>query len=446
MEEVMRSLILWMSFVMVTTVSFAEGNREAYTLPMVIDYALKNNPKIASASRDVEAEGYGIAVAKGEERPALDFTGGLTRYRYDNAITPITGSPLAGTPFPEFDNDIYDLGVTLKFPLYMGGRLQKGVSIAGIRKAIAEDALQMSRQELVFNVTAVYYKILQLERLLDVSDAAVRQLEGHLKNVELFLQAGTVPRVELLKTEAELAHVQQNALSVRNSMESAYELLKTLMGIDGPGTRVSISKEAPVNVRYPSVAEEGISRALVQRPDYTAVLKKADMAGLAVGIAEGKGFPSIFLNGEYSERSGDRLDFKDNWSLGLRLSVPVFEGGAIRAGAERERVGVSKAKEEERALKLEIMREVKDAYLTIDNARMRMDVSNKAVEAARETLRIELLRFESGAGTSTDVTDAETSLLRAEADNQQAVYDRNTAIASLRRAMGEDVYEREGSK
>lgn len=446
MEDVMRSLVLCLTIVMMATGAFAEAIKEAYTLPMLLDYALTNNPKIASASRDVEAEGYGIAAAKGEERPKVDFTGGVTRYRYDNAITPITGSPLAGSTFPEFDNDIYDLGVTLKFPLYMGGRLQKGVSIAGIRKAIAEDVLQMSRQELIYNVTAVYYKILQLERLKDVSDAAVRQLEAHRRNVELFLKAGTAPKVELLKTEAELAHMRQNALSVKNSMESAYEMLKTLMGIEDPDSRVSISQEAPVNIRYPSIVDEGISRAFVHRPDYAAVLKKANMVGLVVGVAEGKAYPSIFVNGEYSERSGDRLDFKDNWNLGLRLSVPLFEGGVIRAGADRERMAVSKTMEEERALRLQIMREVKDAYLTIDNARMSIDVSQTAVEAARETLRIEILKFESGAGTSTDVIDAQSSLLRAEADNQQAVYDRNTAIASLRRAMGEDVYEREGPK
>jgi outer membrane protein len=67
-------------------------------------------------------------------------------------------------------------------------------------------------------------------------------------------------------------------------------------------------------------------------------------------------------------------------------------------------------------------------------------VSDKAIETARENLRIERLKYETGAGTSTDVIDAQTALLRAETDYHQAVYDKNIAIASLKRAIGEDVH------
>lgn len=92
--------------------------------------------------------------------------------------------------------------------------------------------LRMNKQELIYNLTSVYYKIYQLEKLLEATKASVRQLEAHKRNVELFLKAGTVPKVELLKTEVELAHAKQNVLAVKNSLESAYELLKTLMGIE----------------------------------------------------------------------------------------------------------------------------------------------------------------------------------------------------------------------
>lgn len=433
----MRRLMAVLGILLLSGVAFAEAGKDVYTLPELIDLALKNNPKIAAAGRDIEAERYAIEMAKGEKMPKVDLKGGVTRYRYDTAITPISGSPLAGTPFPEFDNTIYDAGVSLSLPLYMGGRLERGVTIAERRKGIAEDTFQMSRQELIYNVTAVYFNILQLENLSEVNEAAVRQLEAHKKNIELFLQAGTVPRVDLLKTEVELAHARQDAITVRNSVESAHEFLKALMGIEDPDARIGISREAVREERYPKIVEEGISRALVHRPDYTAVLKKVKVAEESARLVEGKALPAVSLSGEYIERSGDDLDFKENWNLGLRLSVPIFEGGIIRAEAGRERMRIDRVRDEERALRLEIGREVKNAYLNIENARKRKDVSEKALEAARETLRIEALRFETGAGTSTDVIDAQTALLRSETDYQQAIYDESLAVASLRRAMGE---------
>lgn len=441
MEVGMRRLMMVLGILSLSGAAFAEVGKDVYTIPELIEYALRNNPGLTAAGMDIDAERYRIEMAKGEKMPKVDFRGGVTRYRYDTPITPISGSPLAGSPFPEFDNNIYDAGVSVTIPLYMGGRLERGVTISEIKKAVAEDAFQMSRQELIYNVTAVSYKVLQLERLLEVSEAAVKQLEAHRKNAELFLQAGTVPRVELLRAEVELAHAGQNAVNVGNSLESTYEMLKTLMGVEDPDTRFVIMHETEQEDKYPVIVEEGISRALVHRPDYLSVLKKKKMAEETVRLTEGKGLPSVYMSGEYSERSGDDIEFKENWNLGLRLSVPIFEGGIIRAEAKRERMRIDRAKEEERSVKLQIMREVKDSYLNIENAQKRKDVSEKALEAARETLRIEVLRFETGAGTSTEVIDAQTGLLRAETEYQQAVFDKKTAIAALRRAMGEDVFQ-----
>ncbi len=138
------------------------------------------------------------------------------------------------------------------------------------------------------------------------------------------------------------------------------------------------------------------------------------------------------------ERSGADLDFKENWAVALRLSVPVFDGGAIRSEISSERKELEKIREEERMLKLGIVRDVKDAYIHIENARERIGVSVAALKTAKETLRIELLKYETGAGTSTDVIDAQTALLRAETDYYQALFDKNIAMASLRKAIGDE--------
>ncbi|MFN3480912.1 MAG: TolC family protein, partial [Thermodesulfovibrionales bacterium] len=146
----------------------------------------------------------------------------------------------------------------------------------------------------------------------------------------------------------------------------------------------------------------------------------------------------------YFERSGDSLEFKENWNLALRLTVPIFDGGLIRSEINKEKKEMEKVIEEERALRLEIIREIKDSYLNIENASERINVSQKAVEEAKENLRIEVLKYETGSGTSTDVIDAQTALLRAETDYLQAIYDRNIAIASLRKAIGEEDYKESG--
>lgn len=438
----MKKMLIFISLLFVTITVYAEAgdmNKTSYTLSDAIEFAVKNNPRFIQSSKDVEIGTYGISEAKANKMPRLDFNSGATRYRYASPITPISGSPLKGSGFPEFDSNIYDFGVSFIMPLYRGGRLDAEVTIAEIKKSIADDMLRMSKQDLIYNLTNVYYKIYQLEKLLEATEASVKQLEAHKKNVELFLKTGTVPKVELLKTEVELAHAKQNAIVVRNSLESSYELLKTLMGIEDINRKISIVHENPVD-KYPAI-EEAINRTFSLRPDYKAVLKKKKVAEEKVNFAQGKRLPSVYLISEYSERSGDSFKFKENWNLALRLSVPIFDGGIIRSEISKEKKEMEKVSEEERALRLDIIREIKESYLNIENTQKRIEVSEKAVETAKENLRIEVLRYETGSGTSTDVIDSLTALLRAETDYLQAIYDKKIAIASLRRVIGEDMYE-----
>ena len=93
--------------------------------------------------------------------------------------------------------------------------------------------------------------------------------------------------------------------------------------------------------------------------------------------------------------------------------------------------------QEERQARMNISREVRDARLSVANASDRIEVARAAIESAREAVRVERLKFGVGSGTTTDVIDAQTALLRAESDHYQALYDREIALASLRKAMGE---------
>lgn len=433
-------IVVIICFIFAANMSFAEENKNSFTLSDAIGFALRHNPALLQAEKDVEIEKYGVQEAKAGKMPKINFLGGVTRYRYDSPITPISGSPLSGAAFPKFDNTIYDVGLAMAIPLYRGGRLDRAVTIEELRKSVAEDMFRMSRQELVYNLTIVFDKIFQLEKLLESSEASIRQLEAHKKNVELFLKAGTVPRVELLKTETELAHAKQHAVILQNSIESVYELLKIFMGLDDREDRITVLHEEPSS-RNCLLPEESMKRAFSQRPDYRASLKRLKIAEERIKFSEGKRLPSVHISGEYMDRSGEDFAFKENWNFALRVSVPIFDGGVIRAEINRRKGEFEKVREEQRTLRHEIVREINNAYLHIENAQKRTAVAIIAIESAKENLRIENLKYETGSGTSTDVIDAQTLLLRAETDYWQAVYDNNIALASLKKAVGEDKYE-----
>lgn len=415
------------------------GTRTAavLTLDNAVDLALRNNPRIRMIGKDVETEVYNIRAAKAERMPKVDLTSGVTHYRYPMPLRPVVIEQLSpsGLDIPRFETTIYDAGAVLRLPLYHGGRLQRTVTVAELRKSIAEDNLQFGREDLVYNVTSVYHKVLQLERLRATSDATVRQLEAHRRDVEALYQTGSAPQLDLIKTDVELGHAIQQRLQSENNLESAYELLRTFVAEEDPGWRPSLM-EPPVEEPGCSTIPECRAAAKNSRADLRALEKKVRIGEERVKIAHGRYYPDISVTGEYFDRSGPDFAFKENWDVGVRMSIPLFDGGLIRAEVAREKSELARVREEERGLNLAIEREVKDAFLAFQNAGSRITVAEAAVSSAKENLRVEDLKYRVGAATNTDVIDAQTAMQRAETDLWQARFDRDTAIAALKKAVG----------
>ncbi len=410
-----------------------------YTLASIIDYALKNNPRLRMSERDVSAETYGINAAKAERMPRVDFGSDVMKYRYPMPLTPIVLSDPVGPniDLPDFERNIYGMGGYFRMPLFKGGRLVRGVGVAEMKKSVARDNYAATKHDLIYNLTSVYYKISQLEKVYKANDATVKQLEAHKGNVEKYLRVGTVPYLDLLKTDVELSHGRERRLLVQNNLESAYELLKTLMGIDDMNVKISIKHQTQPEDKYPDL-DESVNKAFSSRPEFQAVTKKKKISEERIKIAWGKRLPDIYATGEYGGKAGDGFGFKENWNFGLKLLLPVFDGGLIQSEIDKEKNELEKIKEEERFVKLAITREVRDAHLGIVNAKERVEVTEKAIASAKESLRVELIKYDTGSNTSTDVIDAQTAFLRAETDFYQAKYDKEVAFAGLRKAIGEE--------
>jgi len=410
-----------------------------FSLSELIDYALKNSPRVRMSERTVDSEGYGIDGAKAVMLPRIDGTSGLTRYRYPMPLTPIVikGPLLSQSEIPEFERTIYDSGLSLRMPLFRGGRLFRNLKIAEIRKAVAEDSLDFTKQDQIYTITALYYKIFHLERLLEATNQSVRQLGAHKKDVELLLRTGTVPKLDLLKTDVQLSQVEESSLQVKNSLESSYEVMKTLIGYDEQHGAIGLRYEEPVPMRETAV-DDDLRKAYGKRADLRALQKRKQIGEERLKIARAQRLPDVTAGGQYGGQAGTILSFKENWYLGVRLTVPIFDGGLITSDINREKVELAKLHEEERLLKLSIGREVRDAHLSLRNARERIVVTAKTIGSAKENLRVETLKYGTGAGTTTDVIDAQTALLRAESSYYQAIYDEQVAYAYLWKVLGED--------
>ncbi len=126
----------------------------------------------------------------------------------------------------------------------------------------------------------------------------------------------------------------------------------------------------------------------------------------------------------------------NNWLGGIEVQIDIFQGGAKRAELSRQRALEEKVVAMKQAASDTVRLEVRQAYYETDANRQQIDVARAAIAQAKESLRINQDRYESGLTTITDLLGAEDAVRRSQTDYWESVYHLQTSYASLELASG----------
>lgn len=405
---------------------------DVLTMPDAIREALERNPGQVSQHLEVEKSEQGRRAARGANWPSLDFNASATRYGYPTFVHSIREPGV----FPPLDETIYDYGVALKLPLYTGGRITQGVALADLGRDISLERERLGTQSLTFNVSSVYLKILHLFRLDSAYAARIASLESQDRRVQLLVDVGRAPRLDSLKIGVQLAKARHDRLKVQNGRREAYTLLYNLMGRENQAGETPLLAYAAVD-GLDWKLEQLQSDARELRPELRISERETASGAAQVEIARSQRRPDVALVGGYRERAGADTDYYDEWNVGVQLSLPLFDGGVRRSRVEQAVLAEEQARQAAEQQRLEVDKQVQDAWNAYEESRSRITVTEGAVREADEALSIEKLKYEQGVGTITDLLNADTALLTAQADRLQAEFDVVVAHLDLLRASGQ---------
>ncbi len=405
------------------------------TLKDCIDTALKQSPLVKSSDFELEASKQAARGAKGAMFPRLDLN---ASYFKENRDVPYIPAQSLTIP-PKFSDQVYSWSVILSVPVYEGGRLSGQVRVSGLEKAIQSSKRAFTVQDLIANVMNTFNKLLQLKELRQANIYSVDALERQRENAELLVKAGRAANVELLRVEVQLAAEKQNLVKTEETINRTRDALAFLMGVEEGQVKAisgSLTKKESVNA-------EDVDKLIKSRPDVVATRKKVEQEKARVDIASGKRYPSLALVSDYGNRAGAGLSGREEvWEAGAVVSVNIFDAGIISSEIARERALYSKSKADLRLLELRARLEASDALSLLREAENRFNLADKALAQSEETLRIEELKYKTGAGTITDVLLSQSAMSLAQANYYQALYDYNAAITEFKRATGTIEVER----
>ncbi len=334
----------------------------------------------------------------------------------------------------------YTWDVTVTQPLFTGYALATKKKIASLDVAVSQVQREMAVLDVIKHVKTAYYSVLLAQRFVEVAGEEVQQLTAHLEDARRFYDQGLIPLNDVLKSQVALAQAQQVHVRRQKDLEIASADLNRLLGRNL--SRPVRLQDAPVFSGRDQPLEELTAEAVRSRPELNILRLEVQKATEAVRLAASDFYPKVFAVGSYERTGKDPLgeenDYRnpDTTAVGVRLDWSVFEWGKTQSQVRRQRAALKAVEERLADIENSVRLEVKAALGDVQVAEENIQTARKALEQAKENLRMTRLQYQQQVTTVTEVLDARTYLTQAEANYYAAHYGRHIAQAELERAVG----------
>src|SRR5450830_35157 len=363
-------------YIKLFTLSF--GTCSAETLQQAWTTALSRNHTLAASQYKEQSAQHQVAAAEANYFPKVTLETGYLRTEYEPAAKlSIPSLPfLQGAALPFAQDSAYYGGVTISAPVFTSGKISSGVAAA---KAMADASLahtNLTRSELKLAIAQSYIAVLRAEHAVVVATSYTSAVSRHASDVQALFAHGYVAKHDLLQS------------------------------------------------------------ANAQRPELQELSKQSEAYQQQASSVRAGHLPQIGVSGGYSKLENKYLAEDKGWWVGVVMKWNLFDAGLVRHQASELAANAQAVAEVAQDTRERIALQVRQSWLSHQEANARMQLVDKAVEQADESLALARERYRSGLGPNSEVLDAEASRLQACSNRDNAVYDRELSRLQLQYAAG----------
>lgn len=426
-----------------------------------VELALQNSHQIAQAQAKLDEAASGRDATFGSFLPQVSAAGTYTRLGTVSAFPmakyalfplrvydPQTGKVIGYTDSVPVvvgadtlklgSADNFALTGTVQQTLFTWGKLLNAYRIAGLNFDLQKEAAAQARAQVRVDATQGFYQALLARRTVEVMNDALRQLKGHVGQVQALYDNGMATKLDLMKATLGLQQMEAQISQIENGAELATAALLNTLGLD-PGTPVAFNEELAQDSTTVD-ADQATQQALDRRPELAQLRDAVKMADLGVRIARTANLPNAFVqaNGSYKNPVGFTSEWGTDWNATAGISMPIFTGMAnlnkFRAAQARHRQAKVALAMVEDGVRLE----VKALALARNQEAKNTAYQKKNVEVAEAALALAQTRYENGLLTNLDYMDSQLALTQSRVAYLNALANCQIAKAKLRKATGQD--------
>ena len=315
-------------------------------------------------------------------------------------------------------------GLSSSVILFDGMKDLANLKSAQLGEAAGEQDLARAKQTAMFTVASNYLALVTQQQQLAVQRQNLAAQEALENQISQFVKAGSRPISDLYQQQASVASARAAVVTAQNAVELAkVDLIQTLQ-LDPRGTydfqAPSMPNATDNNVSFS--LDSLLNKAFAQRPDLAADASRVDAAQQDVRAANASRWPTISLTGGYNSGVSsaadanflDQLNQRRGGSIAVGVSIPLFDRGATQAATEKAAIQADNAKLALENRRQQVALEVRRAYLDHEAALQQLAAADAQQKAAALATMTTQQRYQVGAATLVEVTQARATQVQAQ--------------------------------
>ena len=402
----------------------ARAQQAPWSLQDCINYALEHSLTVQQSALTVEQREVELSTAQGRRLPqvsasaseSLSFGRGLTADNtYSNSNTTSTSFNLGGS-----------------VPIFQGFDITNGIKLGKLNLAAATADLEKARDDIRVAVAQAYVQILYNQELLRVAREQAAHDAELLEQIRERLSAGKVSAAEVSAQQATLAQSRQSEIQAEGNLRISVLELTQLLELPSPEGFSIVTPEVGDPSQVMLMRPEAIyDEAVAVKPAIESAQLNVDYAELSVARAKGAYLPSLSLSGGIGSNFytntkmqapsfGEQMKNNFSQSLGLTLSIPIFQGFSVRNNVRSAQLNFKGQQIQLENVKKSLYKEIQQAYYNAVTAQARYAGSRESAESALQHYELTEEKYKVGKAGVADYNDARNNWLRAESEHIQA--------------------------
>jgi len=417
-------------FVLIAGLNTA-AEAKTLTLRDATELAIEHNISIRLATSQIEVGKLTYAQSKKALYPSANFDASTYRQFEELDISPSLRTVSAN--------------VSANVNLFNGFADDANVSKQTYSLEATKLGYEQARRNLILQISAAYFDVATNQELVKIASENLDAQKAQLTLVEAYYSAGRRALADLYQQKASTAQAELDLLTAQNNLQVSRLNLFRQIGIAPDASyEIAAPSEKLIEVDYSTDLAKLSEQAQSNRPDLKQQATQLEAARQSIRIAHAGSLPKLGLSGQIGSRYqsnafgsfSDQFDSRTT-SIGLNLSIPLYDQSRTSLAVQQSKIALDNGQHTLSDLQRQVALEVEQAVLNLQSAVKQLAVSDTQVEFSQQSLAAMQERYNVGAATMVELTQARAQLVQASGNRIRTINKLLLARLSLGNATGD---------